>query len=96
MTLQNVTLILNNAGPSMNPRGTRCWSFPGHQAVDHNSLSVTVQPIPYPLSCPRCRMQAPIPQSLTYWVSTLSSELIPSTSSGWSYTGGRVVSFEKK
>ncbi|KAK4811059.1 hypothetical protein QYF61_016345, partial [Mycteria americana] len=34
-------------------RDTTChWSPPGHRAVDRNSLSVTIQPIPYPLSGP--------------------------------------------
>ncbi|KAK4826741.1 hypothetical protein QYF61_010994 [Mycteria americana] len=31
---------------------THHWSPPGHRAVDHNSLSVTIQPIPYPPSGP--------------------------------------------
>ncbi|KAK4828488.1 hypothetical protein QYF61_026759 [Mycteria americana] len=31
---------------------TRHWSPRGHQVVDRNSLSVTIQPIPYPLSGP--------------------------------------------
>lgn len=33
------------------------WSLPGHQALDHNSLSATIQPIPYPPSGPPIHLQ---------------------------------------
>ncbi|PKU45108.1 hypothetical protein llap_4594 [Limosa lapponica baueri] len=34
------------------------WSPLGHQAIDHNSLSVTVQSIPYPLSGPSTKSKS--------------------------------------
>ena len=39
--------------PILTPENTTCYCSPlGHWAIDHNSLRVTIQPIPYPLSGP--------------------------------------------
>ncbi|KAK4815602.1 hypothetical protein QYF61_004817 [Mycteria americana] len=45
-----LSVSVTKCGPLRDP--THHWSPPGHRAVDHNSLSATIQPIPYPPSSP--------------------------------------------
>lgn len=46
------TKMSNSPGPSTDPKGTCHWSPLGHWAIDHDSMRVTIQTIPYSPSGP--------------------------------------------